>query len=30
MTSKTDLSMAKKQKWMQIERQKNDLEAVFK
>lgn len=30
LTSKTDLAMAKKQKWLELERQKNELETIFK
>ncbi len=30
MTSKSDLTMIKKQKWLEIEKQKNELEVIYK
>ena len=30
ITNKSDLTQARKQKWLELERQKNQLEVVFK
>ena len=30
LNSKSDLTLAKKQKWLELERQKNELEVIFK